>query len=340
MDLEMFNWTRLPTELKERVILLCMHKPRSVSFTRRKKRLERKSAPEVTSQLGEWSALLSVSHQVRAITLRLCFVGSSDLAFGAGLCIEVENNVGFKNCIRRLGRHYQMLEADGTGVPVSDKTWALAKTYKQYPKLYPQLKQYATFRHDIRKLCMQMDFLDYLYFFKVSTGGFQQYWKPYLDHEVFDQFPHLNELRIVLPDVLGRLEENMRQSGPQLFYGDPFNCPRILHRLIYEQAAKVLAHHNVIMQGFIDDLEDMRFVALRENAVKALKFTSQELEELYTEDGGGIELEESVVSGVKTEDTGDEAEDVQCPEIVPHAFWPPKCRCEVLCRRVIHPNTI
>jgi hypothetical protein len=303
---------------------------------RQGRRIESRSASEVTGQLTEWSALLIVSHQVRAITLRLCFVGSSLIAGSTGLHIDITSYLDFIKCVRRLGKHYQMTESDS--VPTNDKTLALVKTYKQFPKIYPHLKQYATFRHGIRKVSMQMDFLNYFHFFRITAGGFKQYWKPYLDYEVFEMLPHLSELLVKLPDAMGLLQDHPRQTGPPLFYGHPFDCPRILHRLIYEQAAEVLARYgNVTMQGFIDELEDMRFKALRKTAIEGLKFNAHELEELYTEDDDGVELEESVIPGVKKEKTDDKEEDSRYPARIPNTFWPPKCRCEVLCRRVLHP---
>jgi hypothetical protein len=297
---KMFNWTGLPTKLKERVILLCMHEP--LKSTPSKRRRQGRETSEVIDQFGSWKSLLWVSHQVRALALRLRFIGSSYLALGAGLCLDVTPYLGFNSCVRRLGEHYQMTDANG--VPTNDKTLALAKTYKQFPNIYPQLEQYAIFRHGIRKICMQMDFLNYFHFFKVTAGNFEQYWKPYLDYEGFDMLPHLKELIILLPDLRGRLEDTLPQNGPRLFYNYPFACPRILGRLIYEQAAEMLVHRDkVSMHGFIDELQGMRFYALRKKAIENLKFTSQELEELYAQDGGGIELEDSVIPGVEKEKT-------------------------------------
>ncbi|KAF1838565.1 hypothetical protein BDW02DRAFT_624136 [Decorospora gaudefroyi] len=341
---KVFNWAGLPTELKERVVHFCMEgrpgnftffppRPRGKYRPRTKKR-----APEITNQLGEWSSLLHVSHQVRAITLRLCLIGSSHVAGSNGLCIEAHTSCALKDSIRRLRKLYQMIEPNA--VPVDDKTLALAKTYKQYPRIYPHLHQYATVLHGIRKMSIQMDFLSYLHFFKITTAGFAQYWKPRdVDYEVFEQLPHLNELVLHLPDARARLEDKFPRSGPRLFYGDPFNCPRILHRLIYEQAADVLApYKGVTMKGFVDDSEESRFMALRRTAIEALRFTDEDLEELYREDGGGIELEESVVPGVKIGERGDGSVDTEpWAEVVQHGFWPPKCRCEVLCRRVLFP---
>jgi hypothetical protein len=343
-----FNWTGLPTELKERIILSCMHNtPVHRICSRRKKHSGRKQHTpfEITNQLGDWLSLLHVSHQVRALTLRLCFVGSGDLAYGKGLCINATTHFELKNCIRRLSKHYQMLLPNS--VPVDEATHALAKTYKNYPKLYPHLNQYATMRHGIRKIHMHMDFLPSMHFFKVTAGGFHHFWQDYhTNYHVLEQLPHLNELIIRLSNPQIRMENQISDADPPIWYED-FECPRFLHRLIYEKAAEVLARYeNVTVYGFIDDVEMLRFGALRKAAVKALQFTSAELEELYAEDGGGIQLEESEVPGSYGEKdkeisplkyVEDGLEDVQPldEEEVPSSFWPPKCRCDVLCRKLV-----
>ncbi|KAJ6196696.1 hypothetical protein J3E72DRAFT_395536 [Bipolaris maydis] len=322
-----FNWTGLPTELKERIIYFCMHQSQPRALYRRAIR----GAPEVTSQFGKWSAMLGVSRQVRAICLRICFVGSSDLQYGKGLCIDVKGHRAFKDCMRRLGKCFQMLEPGH--LPTTDETWTLAETYNHYPRIYPHLSRYATLRHAIRKINLQLSFLDSMHFFKVTTGSFAQYFQSFrLDYGIFGQMPCLNEIRIQLPDARGYLVDGPHQQGPQLFYGEPFNCPRILHRLIYERAADVLAtYENVNMYGFMDEMEKEGFYELRSESRKKMKFTAKELEELYREDGGGIELEKSIIPGIHEE-----------PEwpMIQDAFWPPKCRCKLRCRKVLYPDTI
>ncbi|KAG9189590.1 hypothetical protein G6011_06458 [Alternaria panax] len=332
-----FNWKGLPTELKERIVQFCIHRSPPPIFLNKRKSTERRKvadAPEVTDQFGKWISLLSVSHQVRAVSLRLCFAGSSDSKFNNGLCIVAKDFHNFDSCIRRLGRHRQMSEPNG--VPTDDTTRKLAKTYKSFPKIYPRLDQYATFRHGIRKVHVQFAFMDSLHFFKVTTGSFSQHWKSYhLDYEVFERLPYLNELIIKLPDAKGSLEDSSEQPV-RLFYGEPYSCPRILHRIIYERAAELLAHYkSVSMYGFIDEQEEFRFLGLREDAIKGLKMTTEELGELYMEDAGGVELEKSVDPLVEKEDMG-----IEEREIVIDDFWPPKCRCEVLCRRTVHPDSI
>lgn len=327
-----FDWKQLPTELKERIVQFCMHRSPPSRISNKSK--GRKAAPEVTGQFSEWASLLRVSHQVRAICLRLCFVGSSGVAFSNGLCIVAKDLYSFQRCIRRLSKHFQMTEPNGA--PNEDKIWELAKTYKLFPKIYPRLSRYATFCHGIRRMHLQFSFLDSLHFFKVTAGSFSQRWKSYhLDYQVFERLPHLNELIIKLPDATGRLEDNSKQPA-RLFYGEPFNCPRVLHRLIYENAAEALAHiENVKMEGFIDDEEMVKFFELLEHAKRGMKITTKELEELYMEDTGGVELENNVESDVEKKDV-----DTKKRETVHDGFWPPKCRCEVLCRDVVHPRSI
>ncbi|EUC34740.1 hypothetical protein COCCADRAFT_3941 [Bipolaris zeicola 26-R-13] len=328
---ETFNWSGLPTELKERIICFCMHQSHPRALSRR----PIKGAPEVTAQFGAWTPLLGVSHQVRAICLRLCFVGSSDLQYGKGLCIDVKGHRAFKDCMRRLGKCFQMLEPGH--LPSTDKTWQLAETYNHYPRIYPHLSRYATLRHAIRKINLQLSFLDSMHFFKVTIGSFAQYFQQFrLDYGIFGLLPCLNEIRIQLPNARGYLADGPRQQGPRLFYGDPFNCPRILHRIVYEKAAEALAtYENVTVYGFMDEVEKESFCKLRDEERKKMRFTVEELEELYREDGGGVELEQSIIPGVQEE----EAEELEW-SIIQDAFWPPKCRCKVRCRKVLYPDTV
>ncbi|KAI4936479.1 hypothetical protein J4E85_001809 [Alternaria conjuncta] len=329
-----FNWTSLPTEVKERIIMFCMHRSPPLPVQKKSRgrvRHVKQGAPEIVGQLGKWASLLTVSHQVRAISLRLCFAGSSDLEFSNGLCIVAESLFSFKRSIRRLDKHRQLTEVNS--LPNDDKNWELEQTYKSFPKLYPHLNRYATFYHGIRKIYLQLSFIDGLYFFKVTAGSFAQHLKPrQLNYEVFETIPHLNELIFKLPDATGYLEDDFRQQPVSIFYGEPFNCPGTLHRLIYESAAKVLAPYKVVkFHGFMDEEEQVRFLKLRDVAKKSLRITTEELEELYKEEMGGIELEETVVPGVEKKEVVKEVRDVIYDE-----FWPPKCRCERLCRDVIH----
>jgi len=329
-----FNWTGLPTEVKERIIMFCLHQSPPIPAQKKsggRVRQVKQGAPEVVGQLGKWASLLTVSHQVRAISLRLCFAGSSDLEFSKGLCIVADSVFSLKYSFRRLDKHRQLTEVDS--LPTDDKTWGLEQTYKSFPKLYPHLDRYATFYHGIRKIYLQLSFIDGLYFFKVTAGSFAQHPKPRQpNYEVFETIPHLNELIFKLPDATGYLEDDFRQQPVSIFYGEPFNCPRTLHRLIYESAAKVLAPYKFVkFHGFMDEEEQVRFLKLRDVAKKSLRITTEELEELYKEEMGGIELEESVVPGVERKEVVKEVRDA-----IYDKFWPPKCRCERLCREAIH----
>ena len=85
---------------------------------------------------------------------------------------------------------------------------------------------------------------------------------------------------------------------------------------------------------FLDEKEKERFHRMRGDARKRLKFTIQELNELYREDEGGVELGKHVyIAG--HDGSGGEVE----RDIIRDPFWPPKCRCEVRCRKVLYPNT-
>ncbi|KAF2856759.1 hypothetical protein T440DRAFT_494558 [Plenodomus tracheiphilus IPT5] len=345
-----FNWAALPTELKEHIIRHCLHDTpllattliglspnQSTRKSKRVSRVQRRGPHEITDKFDNTSSLLRVSHQVRAIALRICLKGSIGDSWCEGLCISVASCASLKDCIRRLGKFHQMLHADG--VPVDDKTKALATLYKQYPRIYPHLDQYATFAHGIRKIHLCMDYRSYLRFFKVTAGGFEKYWSHYnTGYEMFEQLPQLSEIVIELPDLRGRMSDPLPRMMPPLFYRG-FECPRILHRLIYEQAAKVLAlYPNVKAHGFIDELEEQHFYKLRSVAIKELKFAPAELADLYKDDGGGIELDEVVYLGLPSLDPEEELVESQPNATNLDGFWPPKCRCAVLCMDVLFPQ--
>ena len=333
-----FNWTSLPTEVKERILMFCMHRSPPLPTQKKSRghvRHVKQGAPEVVGQLGRWASLLTVSHQVRAISLRLCFAGSSDLKYSNGLCIVAESLLSLERSIRRLDKHRQLTGVNS--VPSDDKDKELERLYKAFPKIYPHLDRYATFYHGIRKIYLQLSFIDGLHFFKVTAGSFAQHWNPHQpNYEVFETMPYLNELIFKLPDAHGYLEDSFRKQRVSIFYGEPFNCPRTLHRLVYESAAKALAPYKVVkFHGFMDKEEEDRFLKLRDVAKKEIKITTEELGQLYKEDVGGIELEEAVFPGLEKKEKGEEVR-----EVVYDDFWPPKCRCEVLCREVLHPSSI
>jgi hypothetical protein len=347
---KVFKWMDLPTELKEQVILYCVDQPpvaRSDYQCNNKRynyRFGGRYEPgvyEIVDKLTHWASLLGVSHQVRAITLRLCLMGNSEMIIPGGFSIVSGSCCGLDTVLQRLGRHYQMAESNS--LPTNYTTQALADCYKQYPRIYPDLTQYATFRHGIRQLYLHMNFLNYMHFFKVTTGDFACYLRPgAISHEVFEQLPHLNEIALRLPcrPRQGWLDDPW-QNGPKLFHYE-FPCARILHRVIYERVAEILTlYPNVEVKGFVDDYEKDRFYALRKSNMESSKWTAAEYEELYTECGGGIELEETVQPGSWLEVAEDDEEEDEAgytvnterevPQVTANAFFPPKCHCEEKC---------
>ena len=59
--------------------------------------------------------------------------------------------------------------------------------------------------------------------------------------------------------------------------------------------------------------------------------------ELYTDDTGGVQLEDLVFPGTSIPVTETETETSQQADDA-EQFWPPKCRCEILCRKFLHPK--
>lgn len=366
-----FNWAVLPTELKELVLKNCLHQPTSrTKYKESKRRHKSRWQPrigeprefgifEIVDQLGDWASVLRVSHQVRAIALRLCFMGGSEMVYNKGFCIFSKSLQGLHNHLSRLGRYYQLASAEG--LPVDDETQALAHCYKYYPKIYKHLDQYAMFCHGIRRVCLTMGFYDSMSFFRVTAGGFGQYTKASaLSYKVFDRLPHLAEIAIQLPGKPRKGWSNIFCRGPILFHHES-PCPRRLHRLIYERIADCLAiYPHLIVRGFIDDDEEARFDSLREAAMKNSKWTSEELDELYAECGGGVQLDEAVVPGswlarddeddvelssagdeetanietTETEDLVGEGEATAEEEMAEEGtedYFPPECHCEEKC---------
>jgi hypothetical protein len=350
---KVFNWTSLPTELKEHVIQYCLHQPDEQwnyrPFRKRKNRFAGRYEPgvyEVVEMLTRWGALLAVSHQVRAITLRLCLIGNSEMIISGGFSVASGSRRALDSVLQRLGSHYQMTRSNS--LPTDYTTQTLADCYMHYPRIYPHLIQYATFRHGIRKMFLRMNFINYMHFFKITTGGFERYLdadKPApVSFEVFEQLPHLTEIALRMPHRprQGWLDDPW-QIGPTLFHHE-FPCARALHRVIYERIAEVLAvYPNVKVNGFIDDYERDRFFALRESHMQNSKWTAAEYKELYTECGGGVELAEMVLPGSWLDEAEESEEQEEqevadsnkapsdIPELTSDAFFPPECRCETKC---------
>lgn len=349
-----FNWSGLPTELKEQVISFCVHQPLEQAdsyrqeLARRRKRFASSRGTEfgvyeMVDKLTNWDALLGVSHQVRAITLRLCFIGSSSMTQSNGFSIHASSPWGLDKTLLRLGRYYTMVEANS--LPVDYDTQALSDCYRQYPSIYKHLNQYATFRHGIRRITMGMRFFEYMLFFKVTVGGFERYLRPgAISYEVFDQLPHLSEVFIKLPGRPRRGWSNILLPGPFMFHHDS-PCPRTLHRIIYEKALNTLALcPSLKVCGFVDADEEARFNELRAVTLKSAKWTAADYKELYAECGGGVTLEESVQPGswsamIEEEQMEPEALKKQETPVVTEQtaddFFPPKCRCAERCQLLV-----
>lgn len=341
-----FAWEKLPTELAENIIKCCMHQS-NVAFLPSKRchfyisrRCVSRKPPigpcEVFDQLSEWSGLLHVSSQVRNLALRLCLDGAHDLAFKQGLCIASPSIGRLSNSLRRLGKCYQMREPNG--VPVDQMTQDQAHLYKWSPQIYPELNRYATFAHGIRSIHLNLDFYGGLHFFGVSIGGWHLYRPKHypIDYNIFRQLPNLKELSMTLPSTAIGLIDRSDQSGPCMFYGEGLDCPRTLHRRIYERAAEVLAFlDNVHFDGFMEDSEQSQHEMLRDRYIALRKFTPEDLEELYADDEGGVKLEESVYPIVTWNSPPVYAETDPSFYIEQALHWPPKCRCPTRCLKFL-----
>jgi hypothetical protein len=299
---KIFDWAGLPTELKENVIQYCVSGLSSYEDDFHRYPAARKLSPrahqdrvrhhsELVQKLGDWSSLPSVSVQIRALTLRLLFNGSA--TYPQGFCVTSNDYACFNRRLRRLDKYHQMTQRDSV-VKSGDRTASLlARQYKDFPQIYSHLERYATFKHGIRKICLQFDFLGCLYFFKVTVSGINLH-RPesYVTCDVFDQLPYLNQIVVDLPTSY----DQVRGHVDSMLFHESEPCPRILHQLIYEQVAlELVVYKDVAVRFFIDVDEEQRFTAMRESAQLALKFTAGELTELYADDDGGIELDEGDV---------------------------------------------
>ncbi|KAJ8109741.1 hypothetical protein OPT61_g7237 [Boeremia exigua] len=338
-----FKWAALPTELKERVIEFCMHQThthgiydeRVARFNQRYKnsfKPLRHGPYEIVQRLGDWYQLLYVSQQVRAIALRLCITGGSGIVYSEGLCIVESSSNSLSERLDRLGDYYQMVEPHS--IPTTPKEVALSKCYSRFPRIYPELRQYATHRHGIQKISLDMTFLSFMNFFEVKVGHFEQFQNPRSPtYHALERLPNLNEIIINLPLRPRSGWRNITYYGSPQLYHDESPCPRILHRVIYERAAEVLASYdNVTVRNFIDENEQQRFLSGRLKAMKALKFTKVELEELYADDGGGVELPEGVGHEVRLpEKNPRKVWGGSYPGFLPDPFFPPVCQCDEPC---------
>jgi hypothetical protein len=340
---KVFDWAGLPTELKEVIIQSCVDQPPDfddISQSKERfngchgKQLRRGRKPaiqEVVEKLTKWSALLGVSHQVRAITLRICFLGSDERpSFG----ITAFSLSALYGTLKQLGGYYQMTEPNA--LPVDHETRALADSYRHYPRIFPHLRQYATFCHGLQRICLDMDFVNYMHFFKVTIGGFERYLHPQtISYETFDQLPHLSEIIIHLPRQPRRgWEDRPDQRSPRLFFED-FPCPRLLHRVIYERIVEALTMYPCVdVMGFVDEDEKVRFDELRASALEHPAWTGAEYKQLYAECGGGIQLKESIQLGDWSWWSDQERKTDTVDVDTKDDFFPPKCRCVEQCYKL------
>lgn len=296
-----FNWAGLPTELKEGVLQFCVSDlssykdefhgyPAAEKLSPRAHQDRVRHPSEVMQRLGDWKSLLSVSKQTRALALYLLFNGSD--AYPQGFCVTSDDYAGFGQRLRRLNEYYQMTQPDSVVKPGDRDASIHACMYSQFPKIYTELERYATFKHGIRKVWLQFDILGYLDFFKSMAGLTMGIDIQRPEHgvtcDVFNQLPHLNQIIVDLPPSDNDYPGRVGPLLPHLF--NPY--PRILHRLIYEQAAlQLAAYEDVTVRFFADTGEERHFTALRAAARLALRVTAVELTELYADDGGGIQLD-------------------------------------------------
>jgi hypothetical protein len=333
VEVDSFNWDRLAVELKEIILNYCIRtKPThrdifhgnigSKTFPSTRKYTSRTSC-EPIQKLGPWKDLLSVNKQIRVLTLRLCFSGS--IFFPNGYCVSSESLSQLRGCFYHLDNFHQITASEGIDclIPKEDKNAnpppiTQASLYRDYATIYPELNRFSTFKHGIRKIFIDFNFSDYMSFFKVTAGGLLcPSRKSTFNCDEFHQLPYLNQVIIALPDSAIRREK----LWDTLFYPDR-ECPRTLLRLIYERIAEELAPiQNLKVVNFLDADEEQRFNDLRETARFALRFTPEDLKEIYADTEGGIAID---VPDSDSDCSGD-------LETATTDFWPPRCRCSTWC---------
>jgi hypothetical protein len=301
-----FNWSSLPTELKEIVIQYCMCQPFNFGdyfYSLKGFKLLKSNNPgpsEIIGMLGEWGHLLGVSAEIRKLTLQLCFRGG--WLYPQGLSILVNSHSHLEKSVRRLGNYYQIFDRDSVPKPSDHMAITLAHQYKYFPKIYRELKIYGTFMHGIRKVYLEFDFWSSLHFFKVSVCDIDKYRpKDFMTCDVLERLPLLNSIYFYLP-TRETPKNDLTRYGPRLFHPEKA-CPRSLHRLIYEQAAIELAsYQGVHMKMFMDQDEEERFLCLHAAAKSTLRFTKEELDQLWEDSDGGIQLDPDINSVTVLED--------------------------------------
>ncbi|KAJ4325501.1 hypothetical protein N0V94_000644 [Neodidymelliopsis sp. IMI 364377] len=81
------------------------------------------------------------------------------------------------------------------------------------------------------------------------------------------------------------------------------------------------------MVNFIDEDEEYKFYAARLSAIKALKFSAKDLEKLYADDGGGVELPDDQERVKEVPKSRPEVKAVERLEDFQDQYFPPRCRC-------------
>ncbi|KAF2265285.1 hypothetical protein CC78DRAFT_579425 [Lojkania enalia] len=324
-----FNWSGLPTEIKEHILQFCTGQAHRYSdyYYRTHPNARKPRIYEVLDQLGDWSALLSVSRQVRALTTRLCLSGN--INYNGGLTVASRSPREFKDAITRLSKHYQLVKPNS--VPTNRKSQTLASQYLRFPQYHPHLDRYATFMHGIRKLYIKFNFLASLHFFKVTAGGLDRYRRPnFMTCDVLNRLPHLNGLIIVLPSEW-RVDK-ISSLPVQLFHEtDP--CPRTLHRWIYERAAEVLApYQDVKLHPFIDESEEQNFRQLHQAFALSVNQRKAKVGSLYNGSDGGVTIDTLIERGTNV--TEFRPSEICQNELPGEDVLPPRCWCDVPCQDV------
>jgi hypothetical protein len=92
----------------------------------------------------------------------------------------------------------------------------------------------------------------------------------------------------------------------------------------------------------VDADEKLQYKALRKIAIAERKWSTADLDELYADCGGGIELDEPLRPGCWLLDKEREEEQKETVKSFEHIweatddFFPPKCRCEEKCLLVFN----
>jgi len=231
--------------------------------------------------------------------------------------------------VMNLNAHPQMVEENS--LPTDPWTRSLAQQYNRAPKIYPELKQYATFMHGIRKIALGFKFVEFFHFFKVTAGKFDQF-RPgdIITCDVFDRLPHLNEIVIFFPSKDCWRDYPM-QMGPCLFdEKDP--CLLVLYRILFERMAEALALYKHVKIKNLPDLalRDCFWEMRRAAMSRAAKFDEVELKKLYADCGGGVKLDTPAEPGawLNRQDCYEEPDELKFKD----PFYPVRCRCEIPCQ--------